>query len=81
MLVLSRRIGESIVIEGGIRVVVLSSDRRGVRLGIEAPAETSIVRGEIVAEVALENRRAASAPDWAAAALAPIAETRGEQGG
>ena len=71
MLVLSRRVGESIVIDGGIRLVVLSCDRRGVRLGIEAPAETSIVRGEIVAEVALENRRAASAPDWAAAALAP----------
>ena len=79
MLVLSRRVGESIVIDGGIRLVVLSSDRRGVRLGIEAPAETSIVRGEIVAEVALENRRAATAPDWAAAALGPKGGVRSEK--
>lgn len=58
MLILSRRAGDAIVIEGGIRIVVLASDRRGVRLGIEAPPHVSIVREEIVAQVADENRRA-----------------------
>ena len=58
MLILSRRPNDSILIDGGIRIVVLACDRRGVRLGIEAPAAVSIVRGEIVSEIANENRRA-----------------------
>ncbi len=58
MLILSRRAGDAIVIEGGIRIVVLASDKRGVRLGIEAPPHVSIVREEIVAQIADENRRA-----------------------
>lgn len=58
MLILSRRAGDAIVIEGGIRIVVLASDRRGVRLGIEAPPHVSIVREEIVTQIADENRRA-----------------------
>ena len=58
MLILSRRAGDAIIIEGGIRIVVLASDRRGVRLGIEAPTHISIVREEIVTQIADENRRA-----------------------
>lgn len=58
MLILGRRPGESILIDGGIRLVVVSCDRRGVRLGIEAPAHVGIVRGEIADEIADENRRA-----------------------
>jgi carbon storage regulator len=53
MLVLTRRPGEAILLDGGIRVVVLSSDRRGVRLGIEAPAEVNIQREELVSRVEL----------------------------
>lgn len=58
MLILSRRAGDAIIIEGGIRIVVLASDKRGVRLGIEAPPHVSIVREEIVTQIADENRRA-----------------------
>ncbi len=66
MLILGRRPGESILIDGGIRLVVISCDRRGVRLGIEAPASVGIVRGEIVTQIADENRRANVAPgsEW-----------------
>jgi carbon storage regulator len=67
MLILSRRLNDSILIDGGIRIVVLACDRRGVRLGIEAPAAVSIVRGEIVSEIADENRRAnatAEVKEW-----------------
>ena len=63
MLILGRRPGDSIVIEGGIRVVVLACDRGGVRLGIEAPPHVTILRGEIVAEIADENRRAGATAD------------------
>jgi carbon storage regulator len=46
--------------------VVVACDRRGVRLGIEAPGHVSIVREEIVAQVADENRRATAPapPEW-----------------
>ncbi len=47
MLILSRRPGDAILIDGGIRIVVLASGQRSVRLGIEAPAQVGIVREEI----------------------------------
>jgi carbon storage regulator len=47
MLILSRRPGDAILIDGGIRIVVLASGQRCVRLGIEAPAQIGIVREEI----------------------------------
>ncbi len=71
MLVLNRQPGEAIVIGEGIRIVVLSSDRRGVRLGIEAPLSTVILREELVREVASENDRASN-PDAAAAWVARL---------
>lgn len=66
MLILGRREGESILIEGGIRIVVVSCDRGGVRIGIEAPAETKILRGEIARQVEVENMRATAASPVAA---------------
>ncbi len=50
MLVLTRKIGESIVISGGIVIRVLSDKSGRVRLGIEAPEEVSILRGELLTE-------------------------------
>jgi carbon storage regulator len=61
MLILSRRPGDAILIDGEIRVVVLACDQRGVRLGIEAPATVGSVREEIVTQIADENRRASNA--------------------
>lgn len=58
MLILSRRPGDAILIDGGIRIVVLASDRGTVRLGIEAPGSVGIVREEILTEIAEENQRA-----------------------
>jgi carbon storage regulator len=58
MLILGRREGDSILIEGGIRIVIVSCDRGGVRIGIEAPPELKILRGEIAQQVASENQRA-----------------------
>lgn len=58
MLILSRKQGEAILVDGGIRIVVLATDNGGVRLGIEAPSEVGIVREEIVERIADENRRA-----------------------
>ena len=58
MLVMNRAPGNSIRIGDSIRIVVLSCDRRGVRIGIEAPARVGIAKEEVVIEMAEENRRA-----------------------
>jgi carbon storage regulator len=72
VLILGRRTGDSIVIDGGIRIVVLACERGGVRLGIEAPPDVVILRGEIVHQVAEANRRASATVDakaWVASLL------------
>jgi carbon storage regulator len=61
MLILGRKVGDTILIGDGIKVVVLASDRKGVRLGIEAPSDVTILRGEIVTDIAAENQRAGAA--------------------
>ena len=80
MLILGRRAGDSILIEGGIRIVVVSCDRGGVRLGIEAPDDVKILRGEIAEKVALENQRATTVPSALLASLvaAPTAPAVGD---
>jgi carbon storage regulator len=47
MLVLSRKLNEKIIIDGGIVVTVLKIDRNQIRLGIEAPANVRVLREEI----------------------------------
>lgn len=47
MLVLSRKLGERIVIGDNIVVTVVKIDRNQIRLGIEAPTEVAVYREEI----------------------------------
>jgi carbon storage regulator len=49
MLVLSRRIGERIVIDGQITVKIIEVQGEKVRLGIEAPADVRVLREELLA--------------------------------
>ena len=48
MLILTRKEHESIVIDGGIRIIVLEIYRDRVRIGIEAPPATRILRSELL---------------------------------
>ncbi len=67
MLVLTRRLNESIVINGDIVVTVLEVGHNGqVRLGIEAPRNYQIYRRELWLEIEQENRNALAAADPAA---------------
>ncbi len=47
MLVLTRKVGERIVIDGSIVVEVLKHQGNGVRIGIQAPAGVRILRQEL----------------------------------
>jgi carbon storage regulator len=58
MLILSRKVGDAILIDGGIRIVIIACDRKGVRIGVEAPTDVSILREEIVTQITSENQRA-----------------------
>ena len=52
MLVLSRRINEKIVLPGlGVTIEVLKVQSGKVKLGISAPTEVSLLRGELLAPV------------------------------
>jgi carbon storage regulator len=49
MLVLSRKLGEKIVIGDNITITVIDIDRGKIRLGIEAPRTIPVYRSELLA--------------------------------
>lgn len=52
MLVLRRKVGESIVLAGVINISVLAVEGERVKIGINAPADVSIVREELLRAIA-----------------------------
>jgi carbon storage regulator len=58
MLVLTRKVHQSIVIGDGIEVVVLEVRGEQVRLGIKAPKDVAVHRKEIYEQILEENRSA-----------------------
>jgi carbon storage regulator len=60
MLVLSRKVGEKLVIGNGIVLEILSVAGEGVRLGVVAPRETSVHRFEVFEEIQKANRAAST---------------------
>ncbi|MDQ0613737.1 carbon storage regulator [Microbacterium sp. W4I4] len=69
MLVLTRRIGESVLIGDDIEVTLLDIKGDSVRIGINAPRTTRIQRSEIVDAVSTENVAAVDAGADATAAI------------
>ena len=63
MLVLSRRVGESVTIGNDIVIKIVSVSGSQIRLGITAPREVRVLREEIFIAMQEENRAAAIAPD------------------
>lgn len=61
MLVITRRLNESILIGDNIRIVILGIDGDRIKIGIEAPASLKILRAELLAEVRDVNREAIAA--------------------
>lgn len=63
MLVLTRKINESIIINEDIELQVLSIDGDQVKLGIQAPRSVDIHRKEVFLSIQNENESAANPND------------------
>ena len=53
MLILTRKIDQAIVIQGDIKIMVLGVERDRVKIGIDAPANVTVLREELVDQQAL----------------------------
>ena len=60
MLVLTRKMGERIIIANDIVVTVLAVEKDRVKIGIDAPAQVPILRHEVYESIKQANREAAS---------------------
>ena len=74
MLILSRKSGESIVIDGRIHVKILRVDGDVVKLGIEAPAEVPVHRQEVYEEIQRNNEQALTKQNVALPQLTKLAK-------
>ena len=64
MLILTRKIGETIAIGDDVKIQVVDIKGRQVRLGIQAPADMTVHREEVYIRIQEQNREsAAHTPD------------------
>jgi len=57
MLILTRRIGESVIIGNNeIRITIISSNNNQIRIGIDAPKDVSVHREEIYNKIKNEGK-------------------------
>lgn len=61
MLVLTRKLGESIAIDDNIKIKVIQIKGKQVRLGIDAPQNTKIHREEVYISIQQQNEISANA--------------------
>jgi carbon storage regulator len=69
MLVITRKLEQSIIINGNIEVVVTGISKDGVRLGIVAPREVEVHRREVFEAIAEANRAASAQGQPASTAI------------
>lgn len=62
MLVLSRKLNETILIGNDIRVTILGIDGDKIKLGIEAPKTIKVFREELIEATKSTNKQALDAP-------------------
>jgi len=71
MLYLTRKLGESIVINDDIEITLVDVRGKTAKLGITFPTDVTVLRREIFERIQEENRRAAEASAKLAEAAKP----------
>lgn len=79
MLVLSRRVGETIVIQDQIEVSVLSVEGETVRIGVKAPKEVDIFRKEVYLSIQESNQESAAPTKAGMMALMKMADQKNKK--
>jgi carbon storage regulator len=80
MLVLTRKLGESIAIDDHIKIMVVQIKGKQVRLGIQAPKETKIHRQEVYETIQTSNKEAAAASPKSVSQIAAMIKRGGGDG-
>jgi carbon storage regulator len=62
MLVLTRKVGESIQINDDVKITVIEVKGKNIRIGIDAPKTTKVYREEVFLKIQEENKIASSTP-------------------
>jgi carbon storage regulator len=76
MLILARKPGESVIIDGRIVVTVMRLEGDVVKIGIEAPVDVPIHRREVYDEIQRNNREAVTRPKTPVPKLAVVSGSR-----
>ena len=74
MLILTRKVGESIRINENVCITVMEVDGKNIKLGIEAPKEISIHREEVFRRIKEENQKAAAGNGGGGADLGALSD-------
>ncbi|WP_088187769.1 carbon storage regulator CsrA [Desulfosporosinus sp. FKA] len=64
MLVLTRKLNETIKIGDNIEITVVGISGDNVRIGIKAPREVKILRSEVYEEIQKQNREAVTGEEF-----------------
>jgi len=75
MLVLTRKLGESIAIDDHIKIRVVQIKGKQVRLGIEAPKETKIHREEVYLAIQDTNKESSEVSSEQARSISKMLKT------
>jgi carbon storage regulator len=78
VLVLSRRVGESVVVGDDVTITVLEIRGDVVRVGIDAPRSVAVHRAELLEQLEEVNRGAASPSEDAVESLSQAIRSRPE---
>jgi carbon storage regulator len=79
MLILTRKLGESVTIGDDIKITILGVRGRQVRLGIIAPQKVTIHREEVYFKIQEENKRAVGGTLEEVARIATLIREKSDQ--
>ncbi len=60
MLILTRKLGESIIIDEDVKISIVEINNKNIKIGINAPKELSIFREEVFLNIKEENTQSSA---------------------